>query len=141
MVATNRVGRTLFALVAAPLVVLTALRVSFLSRRRGFGALIEALKSRRARPLSPWLARPAELAGVVERLLVTLPPRDHGLCLRRALIVLELWSRCGLEPTLHLGFRFERPERDGHAWVTARGADGSALQVSGPLDSRPAFEL
>lgn len=131
----------MFALVAAPLVVLAALRVSALSRRHGFGALIEALRRGRERPLAPWLARPEELAAVVERLLVALPPHDHGRCLRRALIVLELWSRCGLEPVLHLGFRIDSPSRAGHAWLTATTAHGAPLRLSGPLETRPLFEL
>jgi hypothetical protein len=42
---------------------------------------------------------------------------------------------------LHLGFRPEAPARRGHAWLTARAADGAALSVSGPLDAAARFEL
>jgi hypothetical protein len=130
-----------FALAATPLVLATGWRVARLERRLGLGALIDELRGARRRPLPAWLARPEWLAGTLERLLGVVPPRRYGRCLRRALILLELWSRCGLEPTIHLGFRLRTPERDGHAWITATAADGSRLQASGPLDSEPAFQL
>ena len=133
--------KVVFAAAATPLVVATALRIARLERRLGLGDLLSELRVRGRRPLPRWLARPEWLAGTVERLLPALPPRDCGICLRRGLILLELWTRCGLEPTLHLGFRLQAPERDGHAWLTARASDGSPLQVSGPNGTEPAFEL
>jgi hypothetical protein len=130
-----------FALRAAPLVFATGARVARLDREVSFGALVAELRRARERPLAPRLANPAWLAGTLERLLPAVPPYRYGPCLRRALILLELWTRCGLEPTLHLGFRLQAPERDGHAWLTARTSDGSPLQVSGPNGTEPAFEL
>jgi hypothetical protein len=133
--------QALFAAAATPLVVATALGVARRHRRLALGPLLVELRARGRRPLPRALARPEWLAGTVERLLPLLPPRALGPCLRRSLILLELWSRCGLEPRLHLGFRLESPERDGHAWLSATGADGADLRVSGPHGTRPAFEL
>jgi hypothetical protein len=128
-----------FALVAGPTVVACAWRIASSARRLGFDALLAGLRARSAHPLPSWLARPERLAETVEKLLPVLPPRSYGLCLRRSLILLELWSRCGLK--LHLGFRLTSPDRAGHAWITATAKDGRRLQASGPLDTVPAFEL
>jgi hypothetical protein len=134
-------GKAVFAIRAVPLVAVTAWRVARLERRLGFGDLLAELRARGRRPLPARLARPEWLAGTVERLLFALPPRRCGPCLRRGLILLELWSRCGLEPKLHLGFDLRAPERHGHAWLSAIAADGSVLQASGPQGTEPAFEL
>jgi hypothetical protein len=133
-------AKALFATAAAPTVLAAALRVARLERSRGLGALVEAIR-RGGPPLPPRLARPVWLAGTVERLLPVLPPYGYGPCLRRALVLLDLWTRCGLEPTLHLGFRLQSAAPDGHAWITARGAAGELLQASGPNGTQPAFEL
>lgn len=138
----DRIAKACFAAAAAAVVFAAGLRVARLERRLGFGALIEELKrEQRERRLPRWLARPTWLAGTLERLLPLMPPRRCGLCLRRALVLLDLWTRCGLRPTLHLGFRLDSPERNGHAWVTATDPGGRRYQVSGPLDTQPAFEL
>jgi hypothetical protein len=66
---------------------------------------------------------------LVERLLPLLPPYGAGRCVKRSLLLLDLWSRAGLAPRLHLGVfsssaaraAGESPsdgERGGHAWVT-----------------------
>ena len=137
----DRVRRGAFILLAAPVVLATGRRVARLEATLPFGELIVALRARRASPLPRWLANPAGLAETVEKLLAVLPPQRCGVCLRRALVLIELWSRCGLAPTLHLGFRLEAPRRDGHAWLTAFSPEGAELRVSGPLDSLPTFEL
>jgi hypothetical protein len=137
----GRVRRGAFILLAAPLVLTTGWRVARQEAMLPFGELTAALRARRARPLAGWLANPAGLAETVEKLLPVLPPQRCGVCLRRALILLELWSRCDLAPTLHLGFRLQAPERDGHAWLTATTPGGELLQVSGPRVYEPAFEL
>jgi hypothetical protein len=134
-------AKTLFFLAAAPWVVAAAWRLARRDRAVGFGRLVEAQRQGGVRPLPSWLARPEWLAGTLERLLPLLPPRRYGPCLKRALVLLELWTRCGLAPTLHLGFDLRSPERHGHAWLTATAADGRRLQVSGPLATVPAFEL
>lgn len=130
-----------FALVAAPVVFASGMKVARLERRLALGALVDELRRGAGRSLPGWLARPVWLAGTLERLLPVVPPYGDGPCLRRALILLDLWTRCGLSPTLHLGFRLRAPERDGHAWITAAAADGSPLQASGPNGTTPAFEL
>jgi hypothetical protein len=135
------VHRGSFILLAAPLVLVTGWRVARLEATLSFGELIAALRARGAHPLPGWLANPAGLAETVEKLLAVLPPQRCGVCLRRALVLLDLWSCCGLEPKLHLGFRLQAPERDGHAWLTARTPGGELLQVSGPKDYAPVFEL
>jgi hypothetical protein len=54
-------------------------------------------------------------------LLPVLPPCGAGRCLKRSLLLLDLWSRAGLAPSLHLGVRGDGKTRGGHAWVeTAR---------------------
>lgn len=141
MRAEEKLRRGGFALLATPLVVATGWRIARLDRRLGFESLLARLRAGSERPLPRWLARPEALAETVEKLLGVLPPRRYGVCLRRALVLFGLWSRCGLRPTLHLGFRLQAPERDGHAWLTARARDGSPLQVSGPLDFAPTFEV
>jgi len=141
MTSRLRLRRLGFELMAAPLVLSTGWRIARRDRRLGFGAQLEAARAAGRRPLPRWLARPSGLAGAVERLLALTPPRRYGVCLRRALILLELWSRCGLAPKLHLGFQLEKADRQGHAWLSALDADGSELRVSGPLDYVPTFEL
>lgn len=95
--------------------VASALRVAWLARRRRLVELPEALREVPA----PVLRFPAYWDAVLVRLLPLLPPYRYGPCLKRSLILLDLWSRCGLRPRLHLGVR--RPGEDplqGHAWVT-----------------------
>ena len=137
----SKIGRSLFIVGATPWVVMAGLRLSRLDRRIGFAALLEVLRRPAARPLPRWLARPRELNETTERLLRFLPPRRYGICLRRALLLLDLWSRCGLRPNVHLGFRADAPDFAGHAWLTAIDVDGATLQVSGPLDTVSALEL
>src|SRR6185436_476137 len=68
----------------------------------------------------PLLAHPEWLLAALDRLLPLLPPRGYGRCLKRSLLLLDLWSRCGLRPRLHLAAPTARAggEREGHAWVT-----------------------
>ena len=70
---------------------------------------------------------PVVYARVVGRLLPLLPPWTMGKCLKRSLLLLHLWSRCGLTPALHLGVReSERGVVEGHAWLTIEELDGFA---------------
>lgn len=113
---------SLFALRALPAVLEAALEV-----RRLTGAAIPihqlpALLRQRATPLPARLRKPAELAELADRLAPFLPPRRLGPCLRKSLILLNLWARCGLDPRLHLGARKGGPDGarpDFHAWVSA----------------------
>jgi len=36
-------------------------------------------------------------------------------------LLLDLWSRCGLAPRLHLGVRYAGDRREGHVWITVAG--------------------
>ena len=104
-------------LVGTAAVVAAAARVARREARLGFVELVEDLRERR--PLPGVAADPALLAGIVRILLPVLPPWRTGACYRRSLLLLHLWSSCGLRPTLHLGIR-SLPEggKEGHAWVT-----------------------
>ncbi len=111
--------RSFFALRALPALLEAAVTV-----RRATAATpihqLPALLRAAGRPLPPALRRPDELAALADRLAPLLPPRRLGPCLRKALILLVLWSRCGLSPRLHLGARKRGQERpDFHAWVSA----------------------
>ena len=110
-------GRALFAAAALPAVLRAAWRASRALRRTPMEELPARL---RAVPpfAAPWLRRPADLDAVAARLLPLLPPYRTGPCLKRSLLLLDLWARCGLAPRLHLGAR--RPGEGAlaaHAWV------------------------
>ena len=134
-------AKCLFFVATVPTVVATGFRISRLDRKGGFKAVVEGARRHGERLLPAPLRRPLWLAGVVERLLPWLPPRRYGTCLRRSLILLELWSRCDLRPRLHLGFRSSPPDPEAHAWLTADAPNGARLSASGPLDSLEAFEI
>lgn len=105
------------SLLMVPVVVRTALRMSLLPRE-DVRRLSEQL--RRRRPLAHGLRDPQRLAAVTDRLGRLLPPWGMGRCLKRSLILLDLWSRCGLEPRLHLGMRLTAAGLwEGHAWLSA----------------------
>ncbi|MBZ5587166.1 MAG: lasso peptide biosynthesis protein [Acidobacteriia bacterium] len=70
---------------------------------------------RQARRLPRMLADPVVHARVVGRLEPILPSWGMGCCMKRSLLPVHLWSRCGLDPQLHLGVR---AGHRGHAWVT-----------------------
>ena len=115
--AVGLVARLLFLVAAAPAVVRAALRVAVCYRRH---TLEEA--AARLRDVPPFrlpLARPLWLAGAVRLLAPPLPPWGIGPCLKRSLLLLDLWSRCGLEPSLHVGVERHGERGRGHAWVTA----------------------
>ncbi len=82
-------------------------------------------------PLFPAVLRdPMTCRDLVDRLLPWLPPRGLRSCLKRSLLLMDLWSRCGLAPRFHLGLLDEGEARNGHAWVTVPGDE--------PLCSDPA---
>jgi hypothetical protein len=108
---------------AAVAVLASAVRVARLEKHSDLDGLVGQLTQAR-RFLGPvW--DPELLASVAERLLPVLPPWRAGKCVRRSLLLLDLWSRCGLSPQLHLTVR-TLPDggREGHAWVTAPGRTG-----------------
>ena len=114
--------RLLFLLAALPAVARASWRVSRLAGRLELDELVVRLRTvppfRRS-----WLRRPWWLLATLDRLLPWLPPRRYGLCLRRSLLLLDLWGRCGLAPRLHLGVRRAgEGAHEGHAWITAGAA-------------------
>lgn len=110
-------GRVLFAAAALPAVLRAAWRVTRALRRTPMEELPARLRA--VPPLAAsWLRRPADLDAVAARLLPLLPPYGTGPCLKRSLLLLDLWARCGLAPRLHLGA--QRPGEGSlaaHAWV------------------------
>jgi hypothetical protein len=109
-----------------------ALRVGFHHGRLGLPELIIRLRStKRSRFRDPGLD-----VAVLERLLPFLPPFGAGRCLKRSLFLLDLWSRAGLAPSLHLGLRRHAEERGGHAWITTLER---AFETHHPADVIEAF--
>ena len=104
-------------------VALAALRVNWYCRRLPLDRLIERI--RRVPTLPERLRRPEDFEALVNRWYRWLPPRGFRPCLKRSYILLDLWSRCGLEPKFHLGIRTNGGWRDGHAWLTVDGFDGA----------------
>lgn len=64
---------------------------------------------------------PRLLSAVAWKLHPWLPPHRMGPCLKRSLILIRLWSGCGLRPRLHLGVRKTRADTLFHAWVSVDG--------------------
>lgn len=110
-------GQLFFACAALPAVLRAAARVDRERRRLPLRDLPGRLRD--VPPFAGgWLARPADLDALADRLLPLLPPYGAGRCLKRSLLLLDLWSRCGLTPRLHVGVR--RPGEGAlgaHAWV------------------------
>jgi hypothetical protein len=104
-------------LTAGPAVARAAFRVARSYGRCPFDELVGRL--RQGRGAAPDVARARAQARVLGRLESLLPPRRMGRCLKRSLILLHLWSRAGLAPRCHIGFR---PTADmapgGHAWLS-----------------------
>ena len=120
-----RLRRALGMLRVLPLVVRSARRVSSLERTRDVRELSERLRGGEllaARDRDPQL-----LAAATDRLCPVLPPWGMGRCLKRSLILLDLWSRCGLHPALHLGIRPRKGGRwEGHAWLSTESLGATA---------------
>jgi hypothetical protein len=102
---------------SAAAVLRASARLSF--RKRG-ASLPELVSRLRDAPPSR-SADPLLSLAILERLLPLLPPYGTGRCVKRSLLLLDLWSRAGLDPELHLGLSAGE-ERRGHAWVTTREA-------------------
>ena len=55
------------------------------------------------------------------------PPWNLGPCLKRSLILLDLWSSCGREAVLRLGMRRAVDGAwQGHAWLSGPGVPAVA---------------
>lgn len=117
-------AKAIFFVAALPIVFQTARRVARLERQIPIDRLVAELRGSQRHALPRLLAQPTWLAGTVEWLLPWLPPQALGPCLRRALILVDLWSRAGLEPTLHIGLKPASGMREAHAWITATAPAG-----------------
>ncbi|MCP3964192.1 MAG: lasso peptide biosynthesis B2 protein [bacterium] len=113
-----------FFVAALPAVLRAAARLAWLDRRCDLRELADRL-----RQVRPWresyLTNPRYLDGSVNRLAGLLPPRRHGRCMKRSFLLLDLWSRCGLNPTIHIGTLKDGDDRRFHAWVTVPDGDGA----------------
>ena len=78
-------------------------------------------------------------ARVAHRLMPLLPPWGWGPCLKRALLLLDPWTRCGVAPRLHLGVRTagEAPAQ-AHAWLSGDVGPGYHAALD-PAGHREAF--
>ncbi len=112
----------LFAVVALPVLLRASLRLSRLDRHHGLEELAERMA--RVRPWRlAWLSNPHHLDACVRRFAGFLPPRRLGSCLKRSLLLLDLWSRCGLHPRIHLGVASTGDGHSFHAWVSVPGKE------------------
>jgi hypothetical protein len=124
-------SRPLAALRSLAAVARAAVRVGFHEKR----SLPDLVMQLRATPRDHGCDPLLSLA-VLERLLPFLPPYGAGRCVKRSLFLLDLWSRAGLAPSLHLGLRAGAGNRGGHAWVTTREP---AFETYRPPDVVEAF--
>ncbi len=115
--------KTVFFVAALPAVVRASLRLSWLNKRCDLQQLANRLRSVE-RWNGSFLANPRYLDGSVSRLVSLLPPRRFGSCIKRSFLLLDLWSRCGLEPRIHIGTLKRDDEYHFHAWVSVPGSDG-----------------
>ncbi len=125
-------SKTLASLRSLPAIARAAVRVSFYQKGRDLAELVADLRST---PRSDSCDPRVSLA-VLERLLPLLPPYGVGRCVKRSLLLLDLWSRAGLRPSFHLGLREAAGKRGGHAWITT--GDG-AFETYRPPDVLEAF--
>ena len=111
-------AKALFFAAALPVVTVAAWRLAWWERRLQLEELAVTLR-RVGHFRVRALRRPRYLLGTVNRLLPLLPPYRFGPCLKRSLLLADLWSRCGLDPQIHLSVRPSGPgAAEGHAWVT-----------------------
>lgn len=107
-----------FFLLALPSVIRAVLRVRRLESGCSLPVLVDRL-----RKVKPWrfafLDHPAYLEGSVGRLAALLPLHGLGPCMKRSLVLLDLWSRCGVHPRFHLGAATAGDDLRLHAWVTS----------------------
>ncbi len=122
-------AKAVFFLAALPAVLRAARRLARLNRRYGLQELADRLRA-----VEPWersyLANPRYLDASVSRLVKVLPPRGFGPCIKRSLLLLDLWSRCGLEPRIHIGTQKRDGEHHFHAWVTVPGRPKPASEYA-----------
>ena len=113
------ISRIFRAVCLLPWIGLASVRVSAHFHRLNFDDLPATLTA--VPPLPAFLRDPLVIRSLVVRLSPILPPPGMGRCLKRSLLLLDLWSRCGIEPVLHLGIKRNGDVRLFHAWVTSAG--------------------
>ena len=119
-----------FLTLALPALVRAAVRVHWHGRRLDPRRLPTRL---RRTPLFRYalLQRPDRLATFAAILVRLIPSRRRHSCVEHSLLLLDLWSRCGLEPRIHYGVRLSPTDRAAHAWVSTdelpSGPAGSSL--------------
>ena len=123
----HRPGEPLRRLRLAVAVAAAAFRIAVRERRCRFDVLVPLL--RQGQPLAQPLQDPVALARFVRRLIPYLPPFGMGRCLKRSLLLLHLWSRCGLAPVLHIGVAGVGGPRRAHAWLTVE--DPALVDLAG----------
>jgi hypothetical protein len=125
------VRRTIAKGLSAAVIVASSVRLALLRLCVPLSEL--PLRLRRVRHLPGPLRNPARLASGVDRLGRFLPPWGMGWCLKRSLLLLDLWSRCGLEPELRIGLRRSPGSPlDGHAWLSAASSASAVLATGAP---------
>lgn len=98
-------------------------------RSSDFDQLVALLREGESFPT--WASDPSPYTRLTLRLLRWLPPKGMGPCMKCSLILLDLWSRCGLEPELHLGVRRSGEQLfAAHAWLTAELPGGGRIATS-----------
>ncbi|MEE2778792.1 MAG: lasso peptide biosynthesis B2 protein [Acidobacteriota bacterium] len=112
----------------------TAMRLTRMEKRHRFDELVVHL--RRDSPLPGPFRDPMVYGRVANRLAHYLPPRRMGYCIKRSLWLVNLWTRCGLEPKIHIGLQRTGPNLQGHAWLTLEGQSGAAFDLE-PLLGTP----
>ena len=117
-----------------PAVIRASIRTWWLYRELPLDQALKALAA--GQPLPPLLRDPDGYDRLVNRLMHWLPPHNLGPCIKRSLLLLDLWSRCGLEPRFHLGVRTKDEQRQGHAWITVDGRPDLSV---GEMDYTEAF--
>lgn len=100
--------------VCAFIVLRAALRVAWLEPASDLDSLVERLRNV---PRSRLAFEVALADGIIERVLFLAPPWRAGRCVKRSLIQLDVWSRAGGAPRLHLGV-LDTSGRGGHVWVS-----------------------
>lgn len=133
--------KAFFFACALPALLRASLRAAVLERQLPFDQTVDRL-----RDVPPFrvafLRRPEWLLASLDRVLPVLPPWTCRRCLRRSLLLLDLWGRCGLRPRLHLGIRSTGTDlRAGHAWVTAGDRPGAADLATSSHACPEAFDL
>lgn len=115
-------SNALFFVTATPAIVRAAWRL----RRLAPGRRLDQLAVDMRNVETSWggyLADPNRLEASVDRWLACWhrcrPAATKGRCLQRSLMLLDLWTRCGLRPSLQLGTVKTPHQRHFHAWVTS----------------------